>query len=138
MGICMFRLVFSNILLLFIACLDQLFWNTFHFYKYNLLLCLLEPVIECRVWNVVANAKRVDGNSFEFGLVEESQSFKIFFAKHTLSNFKFSTKAWEKAMLVNTPILEAYGYRSNGCIQLDFKHFDYLHLNYQNLILNII
>ena len=25
---------------------------------------LLEPVIECGVWNVVTNAERVDGNSF--------------------------------------------------------------------------
>ena len=49
-------------------------------------------------------------NSFGFalGLVEEPQSFKVFFAKHNLSSFKFSTKVWEKAMLVNTPILEAY------------------------------
>ena len=36
------------------------------------------------------------------------QSFKIFFAKHNLSSFKFSTKVWERTMLVNTPILEAY------------------------------
>ncbi|WP_329772431.1 hypothetical protein, partial [Bacteroides fragilis] len=40
--------------------------------------------------------------------VEEPQSFKIFFAKHNLSSFKFSTKVWERNMLVNTPILEAY------------------------------
>lgn len=83
MGRCTLGLVFSNIMLLFIACLDQLFRNTFHFYRYNLLLCLLEPVIECSVWNIVANAERVDGNSFGFalGLVEEPQSFKVFFAK---------------------------------------------------------
>ena len=113
MGRCTLGLVFSNIMLLFIACLDQLFRNTFHFYRYNLLLCLLEPVIECSVWNIVANAERVDGNSFgfAFGLVEEPQSFKIFFAKHNLSSFKFSTKVWERAMLVNTPILEVYQYR---------------------------
>ena len=55
------------------------------------LLSLLEPVIEWHVWNVVANAERVDGNSFgfAFGLVEEPQSFKIFFAKHNLS-WKFT------------------------------------------------
>ena len=57
MGSCTFGLVFSNILLLFIACLDQLFRNPFNLYRYNLLLCLLEPVIECRVWNIVANAE---------------------------------------------------------------------------------
>ncbi|MBV3868690.1 hypothetical protein, partial [Phocaeicola coprocola] len=33
---------------------------------------------------------------------------KIFFAKHNLSSFKFSTKVCERDMLVNTPILEAY------------------------------
>ena len=61
-------------------------------------------------WNVVANAERVDGNSigFALGLVEEPQSFKIFFAKHNLSSFKFSTKVWERNMLVNTPILDGY------------------------------
>ena len=66
--------------------------------RYNLLLCLLEPVIECRVWNVVTNAERVDGNSFGFALslVEEPQSFKVFFAKHNLSSFKFSTEVWGK------------------------------------------
>ena len=42
------------------------------------------------------------------GFVEKPQSFKIFFAKHNLSSFKFSTKVWERAMLVNTPISEAY------------------------------
>ena len=36
--------------------------------------------------------------------------FKIFFAKHNLSSFKFSTKVCERDMLVNTPILEAYIY----------------------------
>ncbi|WP_204405225.1 hypothetical protein, partial [Bacteroides caecigallinarum] len=36
------------------------------------------------------------------------QPFKIFFAKHNLSSFKFSTKVWEREILVNTPILEAY------------------------------
>ena len=79
-------------------------------YRYNLFLCLLEPVIECRVWNIVANAERVDGNSIglTLGFVEEPQSFKIFFAKHNLSSFKFSTKVCERDMLVNTPILEAY------------------------------
>ena len=46
-------------------------------------------------------------------LVEEPQSFKIFFAKHNLSSFKFSTKVWERTMLVNTPILEAYSCRSS-------------------------
>ena len=73
------------------------------------------PGIECGVRNVVANTERVDGNSFGFalGLVEEPQSFKIFFAKHNLSNFKFSTKVWERAMLINTPILDAYP--SLGC-----------------------
>ncbi|WP_219915875.1 hypothetical protein, partial [Phocaeicola faecicola] len=45
------------------------------------------------------------------GLVEEPQSFKIFFAKHNLSSFKFSTKVWERNMLVNTPILEAYSWQ---------------------------
>ena len=85
--------------------------NSFNFYRYNLFLCLLEPVIECRVWNIVANAERVDGNSIglTLGFVEEPQSFKIFFAKHNLSSFKFSTKVCERDMLVNTPILEAYG-----------------------------
>ena len=93
-----------------IVALEQLFRNTFHFYRYNLLLCLLEPVIECRVWNIVANAERVDGNSIglTLGFVEEPQSLKIFFAKHNLSSFKFSTKVCERDMLVNTPILEAY------------------------------
>ncbi|WP_410859777.1 hypothetical protein [Phocaeicola plebeius] len=69
-----------------------------------------KPVIECRVWNIVANAERVDGNSIglTLGFVEEPQSFKIFFAKHNLSSFKFSTKVCERDMLVNTPILEAY------------------------------
>ena len=33
---------------------------------------------------------------------------QIFFAKHNLSSFKFSTKVCERDMLVNTPILEAY------------------------------
>lgn len=42
------------------------------------------------------------------GFVEEPQSFKIFFAKHNLSSFKFSTKVWERNMLVNTPILDGY------------------------------
>lgn len=109
MGSCTFGLVLSNILMCIVA-LEQLFRNTFHFYRYNLLLCLLEPVIECRVWNIVANAERVDGNSIglTLGFVEESQSFKIFFAKHNLSSFKFSTKGCERDMLVNTPILEAY------------------------------
>ena len=109
MGSCTFGLVLSNILMCIVA-LEQLFRNTFHFYRYNLLLCLLEPVIECRVWNVVANAERVDGNSIglTLGFVEEPQSFKIFFAKHNLSSFKFSTKVCERDMLVNTPILEAY------------------------------
>ena len=109
MGSCTFGLVLSNILMCIVA-LEQLFRNTFHFYRYNLLLCLLEPVIECRVWNIVANAERVDGNSIglTLGFVEEPQSFKIFFAKHNLSSFKFSTKVWERTMLVNTPILEAY------------------------------
>lgn len=110
MGSCTFGLVFSNILPFFIACPNQLFRNSFHFYRYNLLLCLLEPVIECRVWNIVANAERVDGNSIglTLGFVEEPQSFKIFFAKHNLSSFKFSTKVKERDILVNTPILEAY------------------------------
>ena len=110
MGSCTFGLVLSNILMCIVA-LEQLFRNTFHFYRYNLLLCLLEPVIECRVWNIVANAERVDGNSIglTLGFVEEPQSFKIFFAKHNLSSFKFSTKVCERDMLVNTPILEAYG-----------------------------
>lgn len=109
MGSCTFGLVLSNILMCIVA-LEQLFRNTFHFYRYNLLLCLLEPVIECRVWNIVANAERVDGNSIglTLGFVEEPQSFKIFFAKHNLSSFKFSTKVCERDMLVNTPILEAY------------------------------
>ena len=109
MGSCSLGIPLSNILMC-IAALDQLFRNTFNFYRYNLLLCLLEPVIECRVWNVVANAERVDGNSigFALGLVEEPQSFKIFFAKHNLSSFKFSTKVWERNMLVNTPILDGY------------------------------
>ena len=110
MGSCTFGLVFSNLLPFFIACPNQLFRNSFHFYRYNLFLCLLEPVIECRVWNIVANAERVDGNSIglTLGFVEEPQSFKIFFAKHNLSSFKFSTKVCERDMLVNTPILEAY------------------------------
>lgn len=110
MGNCTFGLVFSNILPFFIACPNQLFRNSFNFYRYNLFLCLLEPVIECRVWNIVANAERVDGNSIglTLGFVEKSQSFKIFFAKHNLSSFKFSTKVCERDMLVNTPILEAY------------------------------
>ena len=88
--------------------------NSFNFYRYNLFLCLLEPVIECRVWNIVANAERVDGNpiGLTLGFVEEPQSFKIFFAKHNLSSFKFSTKVCERDMLVNTPILEAYQYFS--------------------------
>ena len=75
-----------------------------------LFLCLLEPVIECRVWNIVANAERVDGNSIglTLGFVEKPQSFKIFFAKHNLSSFKFSTKVCERDMLVNTPILDGY------------------------------
>ncbi|WP_418795765.1 hypothetical protein, partial [Phocaeicola plebeius] len=42
------------------------------------------------------------------GFVEEPQSFKVFFAKHNLSSFKFSTKVRERAILVNTPILEVY------------------------------
>ena len=46
--------------------------------------------------------------SLPLSLVEEPQSFKVFFAKHDLSSFKFSTKVWERTMLVNTPILEAY------------------------------
>ena len=81
--------------------------------RYNLLLCLLEPVIECRVWNVVTNAERVDGNSFGFALslVEEPQSFKVFFAKHNLSSFKFSTEYGERTLLVNTPILNYDAYR---------------------------
>lgn len=110
MGSCTFGLVFSNLLPFFIACPNQLFRNSFNFYRYNLFLCLLEPVIECRVWNIVANAERVDGNSIglTLGFVEEPQSFKIFFAKHNLSSFKFSTKVCERDMLVNTPILEAY------------------------------
>lgn len=80
MGSCTFGLVLSNILMCIVA-LEQLFRNTFHFYRYNLLLCLLEPVIECRVWNIVANAERVDGNSIglTLGFVEEPQSFKIVF-----------------------------------------------------------
>ena len=42
------------------------------------------------------------------------ESFKIFFAKHNLSSFKFSTKVWERAMLVNTPILDELNtYRQN-------------------------
>lgn len=83
MGRCTFGLVFSNILL-FIACLAQLFRNIFHSYRYNLLLRLLEPVIECCVWNVVANTERVDGYSFGFtlGLVNDSQLFKRF--RHNL------------------------------------------------------
>ena len=102
MGSCTFGLVFSNLLPFFIACPNQLFRNSFNFYRYNLFLCLLEPVIECRVWNIVANAERVDGNSIglTLGFVEEPQSF--------LSSFKFSTKVCERDMLVNTPILEAY------------------------------
>ena len=42
-----------------------------------------------RVWNIVANAERVDGNSIglTLGFVEEPQSFKIFFAKH--KSFEF-------------------------------------------------
>lgn len=58
----------------------------------------------------VANARWDDGNSFglTLGLVEEPQSFKVFFAKHNLSSFKFSTKVWERIMLVNTPILDGY------------------------------
>ena len=110
MGSCTFELVFSNLLPFFIACPNQLFRNSFNFYRYNLFLCLLEPVIECRVWNVVANAESVDGNSLglTLGFVEEPQSFKIFFAKHNLSSFKFSTKVWERNMLVNTPILDGY------------------------------
>lgn len=77
---------------------------------HNILLCLLEPAIECGVWNIIANAERVDRNylGFAFGLVEESQSFKVFFAKHNLSSFKFSAKVRERAMLINTPILDAY------------------------------
>ena len=62
MGSCTFELVFSNLLTFFIACPNQLFRKSFNFYRYNLFLCLLEPVIECRVWNIVANAERVDGN----------------------------------------------------------------------------
>ena len=132
MGRCTLGLVFSNIMLLFIACLDQLFRNSFHFYRYNLLLCLLEPVIECRVWNVVANAERVDGNSigFALGLVEEPQSFKIFFAKHNLSSFKFSTKVWERDMLVNTPILEAY---ANFGLQIKIARACYVRLSFRKL-----
>ena len=131
MGRCTFRLAFSNILF-FIACLDQLFRNTFHFYRYNLLLCLLEPVIECRVRNVVANTERVDGNSIglTLGFVEEPQSFKIFFAKHNLSSFKFSTKVCERDMLVNTPILEAYLYSYKSCIILSALY----NILYRNLI----
>lgn len=119
MGSCTFGLVLSNILMCIVA-LEQLFRNTFHFYRYNLLLCLLEPVIECRVWNIVANAERVDGNSIglTLGFVEEPQSFKIFFAKHNLSSFKFSTKVCERDMLVNTPILEAYVFFSGSKIWL--------------------
>ena len=49
-----------------------------------------------------------------YGFVEEPQSFKIFFAKHNLSSFKFSTKVCERDMLVNTPILEAYGLSNSG------------------------
>ena len=110
MGSCTFELVFSNLLPFFIACPNQLFRNSFNFYRYNLFLCLLEPVIECRVWNIVTNAERVDGNSIglTLGFVEEPQSFKIFFAKHNLSSFKFSTKVCERDMLVNTPILDGY------------------------------
>ena len=59
MGSCTFGLVLSNILMCIVA-LEQLFRNTFHFYRYNLLLCLLEPVIECRVWNIVANAEQLE------------------------------------------------------------------------------
>ena len=105
MGRCTLGLIFGSILMCIVT-LDQLFRNAFHLYRYNLLLRLLEPVIECRVWNIVVKAERVDGNSFGFalGLVEEPQPFKIFFAKHNLSNFKFSTKVWKRAILVNTPI----------------------------------
>ena len=58
----------------------------------------------------VVNAERVDENSFGFalGLIEEPQYFKVFFAKQNLSNCKFSMKVKERAMLVNTPILDAY------------------------------
>ncbi|WP_373268660.1 hypothetical protein, partial [Phocaeicola vulgatus] len=31
-----------------------------------------------------------------------------------LSSFKFSTKVWERNMLVNTPILEAYSRNADG------------------------
>lgn len=57
-----------------------------------------------------AKTEWVDGNSFgfAFNLVEESQSFIVFCAKHNLLSFKFSTKVWERAMLVNTPIFDAY------------------------------
>ena len=54
MGRCTPGLVFGSILMCIVA-LDQLFRNTFHLYRYNLLLCLLEPVIECSVWNIVAD-----------------------------------------------------------------------------------
>ncbi len=43
------------------------------------------------------------------GLVYESQHFKIFFAKHNLSSFKFSAKVKGRGMLVNTPFLSDYG-----------------------------
>lgn len=57
------------------------------------------------------------------GLVEEPQSFKIFFAKHNLSSFKFSTKVWERDMLVNTPILEAYLHKFSTCVLANIKSF---------------
>ena len=34
--------------------------------------------------------------------------FQNLFAKHNLSSFKFSTKVWERNMIVNTPILDGY------------------------------
>lgn len=142
MGSCTFGLVFSNLLSFFITCPNQLFRNSFNFYRYNLFLCLLEPVIECRVWNIVANAERVDGNSIglTLGFVEEPQSFKIFFAKHNLSSFKFSTKVCERDMLVNTPILEAYksSYKNNPIQILILIHFCNKQKNYYIRIIHFV
>lgn len=42
------------------------------------------------------------GNLFLEVIPIVKNSFKIFFTKHNLLSFKFSTKVWEKGMLVNT------------------------------------
>ncbi|MFS2574148.1 hypothetical protein AAH134_27360, partial [Bacteroides thetaiotaomicron] len=42
-----------------------------------------------------------------------------------LSSFKFSTKVWERNMLVNTPILD--GYSSSASLK-DLAFLSYLHI----------